>query len=112
MPQPTERTLAVIGSTSVGKSALTLRFVRNEFPENYDPTIAKSLIKRFTNKSNGHEYNLTVYDTAGLDEQGQIPQQYIDSHGFILVYSIADKHSFDIIKEIYYKLLEEKNTPK
>lgn len=112
MPQPVERTLTIIGNTSVGKSALTLRFVKNEFPENYDPTIAKTFIKKFSNKSNGHEYNLTVYDTAGLEQQAQIPQQYIDSHGFILVYSIADKHSFEIIKDIYYKLLEEKNTPR
>ena len=42
MPQPTERTLAVIGSTSVGKSALTDRFTINKFPENYDPTISRS----------------------------------------------------------------------
>jgi len=34
----------VIGSASVGKSALTLRFVRNEFPENYDPTINQSMV--------------------------------------------------------------------
>jgi Ras family protein len=70
------------------------------------------LIKRFKNKSNGYEYNLSVYDTAGLGEQDEISQHYIDSHGFILVYSIADHHSFELIKEIYLKLLNEKNTPK
>lgn len=53
-----------------------------------------------------------MYDTAGLGEQDEISQHYIDSHGFILVYSIADHHSFELIKEIYLKLLNEKNTPK
>jgi GTPase SAR1 family protein len=70
------------------------------------------LIKSFKNKSNGREYILTVYDTAGLEKQEQILEQHIDSDGFILVYSIADRHSFEIIKEIYNKLVDDKNTPK
>lgn len=70
------------------------------------------MIKSFKNKSNGREYILTVYDTAGLEKQEQILEQHIDSDGFILVYSIADRHSFEIIKEIYNKLVDDKNTPK
>ena len=69
------------------------------------------MIKSFKNKSNGREYILTVYDTAGLEKQEQILEQHIDSDGFILVYSIADRHSFEIIKEIYNKLVDDKNTP-
>jgi GTPase SAR1 family protein len=37
-----ERTLAVIGSTSVGKTALSQKFVLNSFPYEYYPTIEKS----------------------------------------------------------------------
>lgn len=63
---------------------------------------------------NGVNYHLTVIDTAGLEPQGQIPQQYIKSHGFILVYSIADRQSFETINDIYDRLVEElgkKNVP-
>ena len=37
-----ERTLAVIGSTAVGKSALSQVFVKKPFPDKYCPTIEES----------------------------------------------------------------------
>jgi GTPase SAR1 family protein len=37
-----ERTLAIIGSPSVGKSALSQVFVTRTFPNEYYPTIEKS----------------------------------------------------------------------
>ena len=37
-----ERTLTVIGSTSVGKSAICQVFVQKTFPQEYFPTIEKS----------------------------------------------------------------------
>lgn len=43
---PMERTLTVIGSPSVGKSALTIRFIENKFSNEYDPTISASKTKR------------------------------------------------------------------
>jgi GTPase SAR1 family protein len=34
-----QKTIVILGSTSVGKSALTLRYIRDEFPDYYAPTI-------------------------------------------------------------------------
>lgn len=80
---------------------------------------------------NGIDYSLTIYDTAGLEQQAQIPQQYIKSHGFILAYSINDPQryeqslpnclnyqnkltfffiffvSFQIVSDIYIRLVDE-----
>lgn len=42
---------------------------------------------------NGAWYKLTLYDTAGLEKLASIPGKYINSHGFILVYSVADRQS-------------------
>jgi small GTP-binding protein len=108
MPIATERVVSVLGSTSVGKSALTLMFINNEFVENYDPTIAKSYTKK-NFQLDGKQYSLTVNDTAGLEEQSQIQTMYLNSDGFILVYSIADAQSFHIVETIYNKLLDELN---
>jgi GTPase SAR1 family protein len=36
------RTITVMGSPSVGKSALMLRFLENRFNDEYIPTIARS----------------------------------------------------------------------
>jgi small GTP-binding protein len=108
MPNLRERTISVLGSTSVGKSALTLMFINREFVENYDPTIAKSYMKKL-NIPHSVDYELTVNDTAGLEEQSQIQTKYLNSDGFILVYSIADTQSFQIVQNIYAKLSDELN---
>lgn len=105
MPGTRDRTLTVIGSTSVGKSALTIRFVKKQFTPEYDPTISRTYRHHIV--INGTDYSLTVYDTAGLEQQAQIPQYYINSHGFILVYSIADPQSFEIVRDIYDRLVDE-----
>lgn len=105
-----ERTLSVIGSTSVGKTALSQKFVMNSFPNEYYPTIEK--IHQMELQSENGSYSLTVYDTAGLEMLESIPGKYINSHGFILVYSVTDRQSFETIKEIYNKLKDEFNTRK
>lgn len=100
-----DRTLTVIGNMSVGKSALTIRFIEKKFSAEYDPTISRTYLHRLN--VNNIDYHLTVYDTAGLEKQSQIPSQYFNSHGFILVYSIADTESFRIIHDIYNNLVDE-----
>jgi len=107
-----ERNLAILGSPSVGKSALTLRFCKDEFSEIYDPTILKKYSHKVTNNVNHVEYDLTIFDTAGLEQHSQIQTSYINSNGFILVYSIVDRQSFDIVKDVYHKLVEELNGEK
>ena len=42
MTRPLDRTITVLGSPSVGKSALMLRFTDNQFAAEYSPTIARS----------------------------------------------------------------------
>jgi len=105
MPETRDRTLTVIGSTSVGKSSLTIRFLEGRFSAEYDPTISR--MYRHRQLVNGIDYSLTIYDTAGLEQQAQIPQQYIKSHGFILAYSINDPQSFKIVSDIYIRLVDE-----
>lgn len=87
-----DREIAILGSTSVGKSALTMRFVHDEFSNDYDPTIFKRHTLQTT--INGIEYHLTLYDTAGLEQQSQIANSFLKSNGFVLVYSITDIHRY------------------
>ena len=47
-------------------------------------------------------YNLTINDTAGLEEQAQILTKYIDeSEGFLLVYSISDRRRYVALTTCY-----------
>ncbi|KAG0281674.1 hypothetical protein BGZ95_000527 [Linnemannia exigua] len=59
---PKKLTILVVGDGAVGKSALTLRFLRDQ----YDPTIEDSYCKYI--EVDGQDYTLELTDTAGQSE--------------------------------------------
>lgn len=68
-----------------------------------------SYIAAFTKSTrvNSQDYELKLVDTAGQDEYSIFPTQYsMDIHGYVLVYSITSKKSFETVKIIYDKLLD------
>ncbi|KAG0249459.1 hypothetical protein BG011_009279 [Mortierella polycephala] len=87
---PRKLSIVVVGDGAVGKSALTLRFLRDQ----YDPTIEDSYCKYIV--VDGIEYTLDITDTAGQSEyRGHWNDQFIrEGDGFICVYSIASLGSF------------------
>jgi len=55
----------------------------------------------------GHEYDLHLVDTAGQDEFSIMPPNYsLDIHGYVLVYSIDSKKSFDVCQTLQEKLVD------
>ncbi|KAG0375401.1 hypothetical protein BGX24_009156 [Mortierella sp. AD032] len=87
---PKKLTILVVGDGAVGKSALTLRFLRDQ----YDPTIEDSYCKYI--EVDGQDYTLELTDTAGQSEyRDQWDDQFMRTgDGFICVYSIASMSSF------------------
>mmetsp|Transcript_38734 Transcript_38734/g.62980 ORF Transcript_38734/g.62980 Transcript_38734/m.62980 type:complete len:80 (+) Transcript_38734:121-360(+) len=61
-----EYKLAVLGSGAVGKSALTIRLVTDNFLDEYDPTIEDSYRKQAV--IDNKVALLDILDTAGQDE--------------------------------------------
>lgn len=102
-----KRTITLLGSTSVGKSTLCSRFVHNRASSDYEPTIRNQFQHRIT--LNSLQYDLKIQDTAGLERYPTISEGYINSEGFILVYSTTDNQSFQIIKDIFNALSQELN---
>ncbi|KAJ0408184.1 hypothetical protein ATCC90586_006494 [Pythium insidiosum] len=99
-----QRKLTVLGYPGVGKSSLTTCFVENRFVENYDPTIENTFHKtiRFRNA----HFVTDIVDTAGMDEYSNFSQAAsVGVHGYVLVYSIGSRTSFDKLKLINEKLL-------
>ncbi|KAJ7445181.1 small GTPase superfamily [Mycena galericulata] len=98
------RKIVVLGSRSVGKSSLVKQFVDNNFSELYYPTMESTATKTITFK--GTDYPCELIDTAGQDEFSQLNSQYaIGIHGYVLVYSITSRASFEMIQIIYDKIL-------
>ena len=89
--------IAVLGQTLVGKSALTFRFINNKFPNEHDTTIEDAY--SIPAKIDDINCQLEILDTAGQDDYQTMLDTWINScDGFILVYSIDNKESFESVK--------------
>lgn len=103
-PQVKQRKIAILGSRSVGKSSLTVQFVEGHFVESYYPTIENTFSREI--KYNGQGYLTEIVDTAGQDEYSLLnSKHFIGLHGYLLVYSVASRQSFEMITIIRDKIL-------
>ncbi|KAF9007020.1 P-loop containing nucleoside triphosphate hydrolase protein [Cyathus striatus] len=99
------RKIAVLGSRSVGKSSLVKQFIENQFIDAYYPTIESTFAKSVIYK--GVEYDCHIIDSAGQDEYSPINAQYaIGIHGYVLVYSITSRNSFNMVQIVYDKIID------
>lgn len=104
------RSVVLLGEPSVGKSSITLRFVKDHFVREYDPTIEDSYRKQCL--IDGTTEMLDILDTAGQEELRAMREQYMHTgEGFLLVYSIIDRNSFDEIPKFYRQILRVKDKP-
>lgn len=106
--KPVETKICILGSTSVGKSALVVRFITKRFIWEYDPTL-ECTYKHHTTIDD-EPVSLEILDTAGqnwtFNREGHV--RWAD--GFILVYAINDRQSFEEVANIKQCLDEIKKT--
>jgi len=101
---PKQRKIAIVGSRSVGKSSLTVRFVEGVFVEIYYPTIENTFNRII--KYKGQDFATEIVDTAGQDEYSILnSKHFIGIHGYMIVYSVASRQSFDMVRVIRDKIL-------
>lgn len=94
--------IVVLGDGGVGKSALTLQYVQHNFIDYHDPTIEDAYQQRTVIDS--EPCLLDILDTAGQVEFTAMREQYMRcGEGFIICYSITDRHSFN--EAVEYKNL-------
>lgn len=105
--------LAVLGAGGVGKSALTLRYVRDFFVTDWDPTIEDAY--RTTVEVDNVCCQLEVLDTAGQDDFSALrPQWMMGKDGYIFVFGLDREGSQNDLAQ-YYELhtqLKEEGQPK
>ncbi|KAI8802472.1 small G-protein Ras2 [Cladochytrium replicatum] len=90
--------LVVLGDGGVGKTALTIQLCLNHFVETYDPTIEDSYRKQVV--IDDRPCILEVLDTAGQEEYTALRDQWIrDGEGFLLVYSIVARSTFERVEK-------------
>jgi len=106
-----EYKLVVLGGGGVGKSALTIRLVTDNFLDEYDPTIEDSYRKQVM--IDDESALLDILDTAGQEEFSSMQDQWMrDGKGFLLVYNITSRPTFDEVSILYDKILRTKDSDK
>lgn len=98
----------MVGTGGVGKSALTLQFMYDEFVEDYEPTKADSYRKKVMLGS--QEIQVDILDTAGQEDYAAIRDNYFRSgEGFLCVFSITEEESLNAAHEFREQILRVKN---
>lgn len=98
-----EYKVVVLGGGGVGKSALTIRLVSDDFLEEYDPTIEDSYRKQCD--LDGQTVVLDVLDTAGQDDFAALRDAWMrEAEGFLLVYSITKRATFEEVQTLYTRI--------
>ncbi|KAH0563382.1 Ras GTPase [Trichoglossum hirsutum] len=124
-----EYKLVVVGGGGVGKSCLTIQLIQSHFVDEYDPTIEGpcpsspdfSKVSGDSCSATSDSYRkqcvideevalLDVLDTAGQEEYSAMREQYMRTgEGFLLVYSITSRQSFEEIMTFQQQILRVKD---
>ena len=90
--------ICMVGDAGVGKTSLLTRFCDNTFNNNYTSTIGVDF-KVVTLKYQNIITKLHVWDTAGQERFKSMAINYFrSSHGFMFIYDITEKESFENIQ--------------
>lgn len=87
--------MMILGETQVGKTALITRYTKNTFGGEYLTTVGIDFQYKNLNINNKN-IKVEIWDTAGQERFRNIAKNYFQSSdGFLLVYDISSKDSFD-----------------
>ncbi|XP_055901189.1 ras-related and estrogen-regulated growth inhibitor-like [Biomphalaria glabrata] len=100
--RPPDSKIVVLGNPGVGKSALVVRFLTNRFIWEYDPTLERSY-KHHTILDDEHTL-IEILDTAGQEDTMQQEGNARWADGFVLVYAINDRQSFEAAGNLKHHL--------
>ena len=100
--------IVLLGNSSVGKTSLLTRYTKNEFNHNYITTCGYDFDVKDI-KIYGKDVHLKIHDTVGQERyQSIFSGFYKKSDGFIFVFDVTNKKSFNDI-QIWLKEVKENN---
>ncbi len=90
--------ILIIGESNVGKTSIILRYTEGEFKTSGISTCGVDLKHKYV-QLNNTKIRLDIWDTAGQERFRGLAKNYFrGANGFILVYDISDKKTFDKLK--------------
>lgn len=92
------RKLVVVGDGECGKTCLLIVFSKDEFPEEYVPTIFENYVADI--EVDGRPVELALWDTAGQEDYDRLrPLSYPDSDVILICFSIVSPDSLGNVIE-------------
>ena len=89
--------IILIGDSSVGKTNIMSKYLKNQFNENSKATVGVEFGSKLFNL-NGHNVKAQIWDTAGQEKYKAITGAYYKgSKGAFVVYDITRKETFDSV---------------
>ncbi|CVK98811.1 uncharacterized protein FMAN_08425 [Fusarium mangiferae] len=103
-----EYPLVLLGAGGCGKSDLTIQFVKPYSCDQFDPS-KKDTYHRSCLIDN-EIASIDVIDTTGQEVYSTLLQQYMrEGEGFMLVYSVTSRRSFEEITPYYHQIFRQKD---
>eukprot|EP01091_Cochliopodium_minus_P005697 TRINITY_DN15599_c0_g1_i1.p1 TRINITY_DN15599_c0_g1~~TRINITY_DN15599_c0_g1_i1.p1 ORF type:complete len:193 (+),score=32.81 TRINITY_DN15599_c0_g1_i1:351-929(+) len=100
--------IVVFGKDGSGKSTTTVRFTQCIFVEELDPTIEDSYKKQVI--VDEETCLLEILDTSGDDNYKSLKDEQINTaQGFLIIFSITDRESFEEAKDYHERILRVKD---
>eukprot|EP00300_Choanocystis_sp_HF-7_P040386 c6871_g1_i1.p1 GENE.c6871_g1_i1~~c6871_g1_i1.p1 ORF type:complete len:216 (+),score=27.69 c6871_g1_i1:97-744(+) len=98
-----EYKICVCGGSGVGKTVMTDILKKMPFTEEHNPTTEETISVEC--QVDGQSVALWLLDTSGNQTDLERRTHYLNyGHGYLLVYSVADRSSFDKIPTIHRKI--------
>ena len=90
--------MILLGDTDVGKSNLALKYIKDEFHEDFLGTIGIEFMETIV-EINKTKIKIQIHDTAGQERFRAIAKSFIkDADGILFVFDITNKSSFQGLK--------------
>lgn len=97
----------LLGDVSVGKTSIFERYINNNKDKQFEPTISTNCDVKVLSLDANTCVKMSIYDTAGQEVYRATTKSYvIGSNGIIIVFSIVEPKSFQVLKE-WVKIVED-----
>lgn len=100
--------VGIFGGGGVGKTCITLRYLKGDFTEGYIPTLEDEFSKVI--EIEGKTVNLAIVDTAGQDDFAEMRYTYYTKvAGFIFVYDLSNSQTVNDLRSIIKEARDERD---
>ncbi|MBN3317660.1 RERGL protein, partial [Atractosteus spatula] len=103
--QKVEANILLLGAENVGKSALTVRFLTRRFIGEYGDMES---VYSHSDRIDGREICFNIWDSLypqNCATPGYVSEEQLQwADGFILVYSICDRASFQVVRQLVQRI--------